>query len=158
MLHPMYEMYPIHLLWVKTDEESHQEKVVKLDWVHLVHKVPTLAPHLAISPRKEPAMTDTTTGLYTTGEVPGVAEGLTVADGLFAIADALFGLTSAVQRLGNGDASTHMGAIENLSKQVRNGLDGIGSSLYEGLHQLSDQGAAPIYDARELDEDGIDHL
>ncbi len=37
-------------------------------------------------------MTDTTTGLYTTGEVPGVAEGLTVADGLFAIADALFGL------------------------------------------------------------------
>lgn len=98
-------------------------------------------------------MTDTITGLYTTGEVPGVAEGLTLADGLFVIADALFGLTGAVQRLGNGDASTDMGAIENLSKQVRDGLDGIGSSLYEGLHQLGDQGAAPIYDARELDED-----
>jgi hypothetical protein len=101
-------------------------------------------------------MTDTITGLYTTGEVPGVAEGLTLADGLFAIADALDELTSAVQRLGNGDASTHMGAIENLSKQVREGLEEIGSSLYEGLNQLGssiDQRAAPTYDAGELDED-----
>jgi hypothetical protein len=46
-----------------------------------------------------------------------------------------------------------MRAIENLSKQVREGLGEIGSSLYEGMNQLSDQRAAPTYDTRELDEE-----
>jgi hypothetical protein len=49
-----------------------------------------------------------------------------------------------------------MGAIENLSKQVRDGLEEIGSSVYEGMNQLNssmDQHTAPTYEARELDED-----
>jgi hypothetical protein len=76
-------------------------------------------------------MTDTHPSLYTTGEAPGAAEGLTIADGLFAIADALFGLACAVQDLDPGADFSRRGADE---------ID-------------SDQGVAPIYDARELDED-----
>ena len=38
-----------------------------------------------------------------------------VADGLFAIAQSINGLTRAVRFLGNGDASTHFGALEALS-------------------------------------------
>ncbi len=76
-------------------------------------------------------MTDIHPGLYTTGDVPGVAEGLTIADGLFAIADALFGLACAVQDLDPGADFSRYGADE---------ID-------------SDEGAAPIYDTRELNED-----
>jgi hypothetical protein len=55
-------------------------------------------------------------------------------DGAFAVAWALMDLADAqghtagaIQRLGNGNASTHFGAIENLAMQVEKIADAVGS-------------------------------
>lgn len=71
-------------------------------------------------------------------------------DGLFAIAYALFDLSDsqeatakAIQRLGNGNAATHYGAIENLAMQVSaaaetmgNFIDGAGARIATALENL----------------------
>lgn len=48
-----------------------------------------------------------------------------VADGLFAIAEALSDLTNAVHRLGNADASTPYGGLEALGMVIRDAADRI---------------------------------
>lgn len=51
-----------------------------------------------------------------------------VVDGLFAIADALKSCASALRDLGNGNAATQMGAIENLSVVIKDGLSELSRS------------------------------
>jgi len=60
-----------------------------------------------------------------------------VADGLFAIAQSIDGLTRAVRFLGNGDAATHHGAIEAMSMQLKEGLDTIGGEVGRGLSLIA---------------------
>jgi hypothetical protein len=45
-----------------------------------------------------------------------------IANGLHHIAESLESVATALQRLGNNDAFTGMGAIENLSLEVKTGL------------------------------------
>jgi hypothetical protein len=45
------------------------------------------------------------------------------------IADAIESLASAIRDLGNGNAATQMGAIENLAKELRDGLAAVASAL-----------------------------
>ena len=52
-----------------------------------------------------------------------------VVDGLFAIAESLKSVAGALRDLGNGNAATQFGAIEALSIQIKEGLDGIASSV-----------------------------
>lgn len=47
------------------------------------------------------------------------------------IADALMELAQAVRALGLNGASTNMGAIEVLSKEVRDGMDSIAEAIRE---------------------------
>ena len=55
--------------------------------------------------------------------------GANVVDGLFAIARAIDGLAYQVKYLGNGNAATQMGAIENLAKVLKDGSGAISSAL-----------------------------
>jgi hypothetical protein len=48
-----------------------------------------------------------------------------VVDGLFAIARSMDRVAIAIERLGVGNANTDMGAIELLSKEVKDGLQQI---------------------------------
>ena len=50
-------------------------------------------------------------------------------DGLFAIARALDHVAIQLKYLGNGDAATPMGAIENLAKEIHDGFADLSSSL-----------------------------
>lgn len=52
-----------------------------------------------------------------------------VVDGLFAIARSLDHVARALRDLGNADASTPMGAIENLSKELKDGLTGLAMAI-----------------------------
>lgn len=54
-----------------------------------------------------------------------------VVDGLFAIARSLVGVAAAIDRLGTGSASTPMGAIEVLSKEVRDGCQALAQAVAE---------------------------
>lgn len=45
------------------------------------------------------------------------------------LASALQPLTNAIRDLGNGNASTPMGAIENLAKELRDGLNAVAISI-----------------------------
>lgn len=45
------------------------------------------------------------------------------------IAYGLFAIANELSRLGNGDAATSVGAMENLGLQIRGGLKGISGSL-----------------------------
>lgn len=47
------------------------------------------------------------------------------------IADAIESLARAVHALGNNNAGTNMGAIENLAKELRDGLAAIAESIEE---------------------------
>lgn len=40
-------------------------------------------------------------------------------------------IASALKQLGNGNAATHMGAIETLSCELKNGLESVSNSLSE---------------------------
>jgi hypothetical protein len=53
----------------------------------------------------------------------------TVVGGMFAIADAIQYLARALDRLGNADAATQMGAIEALGKHLGEALDGIACAI-----------------------------
>ena len=55
------------------------------------------------------------------------AEGVERA--LFAVAIALNNVAYQIRSLGNGNAASPMGAIEALSVQIREGLDGIAASV-----------------------------
>jgi len=48
-----------------------------------------------------------------------------------AIADGLFAIASALRDLGNADAATPMGAIENLAKELNEGLQKVAWALGE---------------------------
>ena len=52
-----------------------------------------------------------------------------VVDGLFAIARGLAAVAEAINRLGNADAATPMGAIEMLSKEVRDGFSSLAGKI-----------------------------
>jgi hypothetical protein len=52
-------------------------------------------------------------------------------DGLLAIAEAVNNLARAIDRLGNGNAATPMGAIENLAKEIKDGFETLASSISE---------------------------
>jgi hypothetical protein len=60
-----------------------------------------------------------------------------ITDAAFAIADAIYDLAAAVRRLGNADSSSPMGAIENLSLEIKNGFDELGSSLADPLDAIA---------------------
>lgn len=45
------------------------------------------------------------------------------------IADALDNVATALNRLGNGDAATNMGAIENLAKEIKDGLSEVSIAI-----------------------------
>lgn len=53
------------------------------------------------------------------------------AAALLCVADAINGLAASVQRLGNADASTHMGGLEALGKVLAEGMSGVASALSE---------------------------
>jgi hypothetical protein len=72
-----------------------------------------------------------------------------VVDGLFAIAGALHAVADRLRYLGNGDASTHMGAIEAHSKHmgemmemcseaVSGALEAGSSNVAEALYTMAD--------------------
>jgi hypothetical protein len=44
----------------------------------------------------------------------------------------------ALQNLGTADASTHLGALENLAMELKGGLDSISSSISSGLDNVAD--------------------
>ena len=49
--------------------------------------------------------------------------------GLYAVAYALMSIAYQIKYLGNGNAATQMGAIENLAKEVRDAGQAIASAL-----------------------------
>lgn len=60
----------------------------------------------------------------------------TVAGGLYAIAHAIESLATQVKYLGNGDASTHMGAIEAYGTHMGEKLDALTSVLGESIEYV----------------------
>lgn len=52
-----------------------------------------------------------------------------LADGLLAIAYGLQAVARSIDRLGNNDAATNMGAIEALSVQMREGFGAIAEAI-----------------------------
>jgi hypothetical protein len=55
----------------------------------------------------------------------------TISDGLFAVAKSIDGLAKAVDRLGMSNADTPMGAVEFLSKQIKDSADQVCHELRE---------------------------
>ncbi len=53
----------------------------------------------------------------------------TVVDALFQIAAALHDVSIAINRLGNADACTQMGAIEGLGKAIKDGLGDVAGAI-----------------------------
>ena len=66
------------------------------------------------------------------------------SDPLQDIAEALTHIGHALGRLGNGDATTHFGAIEGHSMAVRDGLEGIADSLSDIAASLVPRYRAPM--------------
>ena len=63
--------------------------------------------------------------------------GFAIAWALIDLADAQEATAKAIQRLGNGDAATHLGAIENLAVQVQGvteALNSIASGVVDIAH------------------------
>jgi hypothetical protein len=63
--------------------------------------------------------------------------GFAIAYALLEIADAQYAVRDALDRLGNGNASTQMGAIENLAGKVSGlaiALDGIGTNIADAIN------------------------
>jgi hypothetical protein len=58
------------------------------------------------------------------------------------------GLTRAIDRLGNGNAATDIGAVEGLSMQVRDGFALLAESIERGLSGLADA----VIEAAKADE------
>jgi hypothetical protein len=58
-----------------------------------------------------------------------------LVDALFAIADSIESVSSALRALGNGDAATRMGAIEAHGMTLRNTLK---ESIAEGCHEIAE--------------------
>lgn len=71
-------------------------------------------------------------------ESNGNREAANVVDGLFAIARGLEMVSKSIERLGTADAATPMGAVEMLSKEVRDGLERISASIGRGLTEIAD--------------------
>lgn len=75
--------------------------------------------------------------------------GFAIAYALIDLADSQEATAAAIQRLGNGNASTHFGAIENLAMQMEKAaqsltyaIDGAGSAIASAL-QEADPGQRP---------------
>jgi len=72
-----------------------------------------------------------------------------VADGLFAIAEALHGMSRAIQNLGTGDAYTGgKGAIEFLGMQQEESLSNVTASL-DGISAAIDRHGEAVESASE---------
>jgi hypothetical protein len=71
---------------------------------------------------------------------PDLSEQVNIARGLFAIARALDGLSYQVKFLGNGNAAGSMGAVETLSVELRQGLDGIGQNIGDLAEAMKREG------------------
>lgn len=56
-------------------------------------------------------------------------------EGCSKIAEALESISTQLKYLGNGNASTSMGAIEGMAMQIKDGLETIGSAI----HEISDE-------------------
>lgn len=67
-------------------------------------------------------------------------ETVNVVDGLFAIADALNNVAKQVKNLGNADAASPMGALENLACETKNASERIASALETVALSIQDSG------------------
>lgn len=54
-----------------------------------------------------------------------------IAFALLQVSEELIDIGTYIKYLGNGDAATSMGAIENLAKELRDGLGAVSSALVE---------------------------
>jgi hypothetical protein len=68
---------------------------------------------------------------------PNLPPDANIARAGFAIAAALRSIGVHLKYLGNGSASTEMGAIESLAVQLREGLDGLSQEVRAGLEGVS---------------------
>lgn len=59
-------------------------------------------------------------------------------EGCSKIADSLSSIANQLKFLGNGDASTQMGAIEGMSMQIKEGLETIGSAVRELAEEIGE--------------------
>ncbi len=66
--------------------------------------------------------------LQSVNEMDSNFESANIVDALFAISRQMQRMTD---RLGVGDANTRMGALENLAKELRAGLESIASAIRE---------------------------
>jgi hypothetical protein len=62
-------------------------------------------------------------------------EAANVVDGLFAIARGLDRIATSIDNLGTGNASTPLGAIELLSKEVKDGFSSLSSAVETGIRE-----------------------
>lgn len=70
-------------------------------------------------------------------------EPVNIVDGLFAIAHSNHEIAGALQRLGNADAATPMGAIEALGKIHAEGMEEIASAI-SGIGDAIDRAAIDV--------------
>ena len=61
-----------------------------------------------------------------------------LANALLAISESLSEVARSIDRLGNGDATSSMGAIEGLAVQVRDGLQNIADSVSSSAGDVTD--------------------
>lgn len=54
-----------------------------------------------------------------------------------AVHGAILRLANAVDNLGNGNANTNMGAVENLAKEVKEGTERIADALHEVANAIA---------------------
>lgn len=52
-----------------------------------------------------------------------------IAEALIEVSKSLDGIAKAIYSLGNGNAVTELGAIENLAKEIKEGFQGITEAL-----------------------------
>lgn len=57
---------------------------------------------------------------------------LAIAEGLSDISSSLDKVATALRNLGNADAATPMGAVENLAKEIRDGCESIAGAIERG--------------------------
>lgn len=57
--------------------------------------------------------------------------GALIAAALLHVAQAIDGLTSSIHRLGTADAATHMGALEMMACELKDGLGGLSTAVSE---------------------------
>ncbi len=60
-----------------------------------------------------------------------------ITEAMLCIADGLQEVARSISNLGNGNASTSMGAIEALSVQMKDGLTDISASVAVGLESIA---------------------